>query len=176
MRLVVQRLRRHFARLDRRLKCFLKYEYQAEGWMKAEFLYLLDEMKKQGIVQRIEREKRCGRGRKKVDVVFEMRGIRHWVELKHWLIGPQKGQVWKLPAYFDGLEEDAKKLRSVLGAHDRGWILSLCTANPQTAAWRMAVKNFNVDNKSFRMIRRSAPNQYPSSHFLGLMECRSTKR
>ena len=51
------------------------------------------------------------------------------MELKHWLIGSQKGQVWKLPAYFDGLEDDAKKLRSVLGgAHDRGWIPSLCTA------------------------------------------------
>jgi hypothetical protein len=175
MRLVIPRLRRHFARLERRLKCFSDYEYQAESWMKAEFLYLLDGMKRQGIVQWIEREKPCGRGRRKVDVVFGMRGISHWVELKHWLIGPQKGKVWKLPAYFDGLEHDAKKLTSVLSARDRGWILVLCTANPRVPEWRSAVKKFNVENNPVRLIRKSAPNQYPGSNFLGLMECRSTK-
>jgi len=102
MLVVVERLRRQLSGQERQLQHFSERQYQAEGWIKAGFLQLLDELKEQGLVESVEREKLCGRGREKVDVVFQVRGVRHWVELKHWLIGPQKGTVWKLPAYFAG--------------------------------------------------------------------------
>jgi hypothetical protein len=79
------------------LKCFAKYEIQVEDWFKGEFIYFLDNEKAMGRLLDFEREVPLGVGKKKVDFRVEIPanfGIQGaWIELKHWLIGYQKGEI-----------------------------------------------------------------------------------
>jgi hypothetical protein len=67
-----------------------------EGWFKGEFIYFLDNEKAMGRLLDFEREVPLEMGKKKVDFRVEIpanSGIQEaWIELKHWLIGYQKGR------------------------------------------------------------------------------------
>ena len=84
------------------LRCFRKYEFQAEGWLKAEWVALLDAMRRRGEIAGLDREV-SALGQRKIDLTITMKDGRHWIELKHWLIGSQKGQNWGPSAYIDAL-------------------------------------------------------------------------
>ena len=77
------------------LKCFRAHGVQLEGWLKGELLHFLDYYQKTGKISHFAREEPAGKGRRKVVFYLEFSDAKGpriaWVEIKHWLIGYQKG-------------------------------------------------------------------------------------
>jgi hypothetical protein len=48
----------HLQKCRDQLRCFGKYEYQCEGWLKAEFITLLEDLKQHGKIEGLDREHR----------------------------------------------------------------------------------------------------------------------
>ena len=115
------------------LECFCNYGVQLEGWLKGELLYFLDNEKTGGRLYDFDREVSFGQGKRKVDIkITEENGRATWVELKHWLIGYQRGQKYDAGFYLRdsspvGIKLDVEKLKL---AHGRKYVLTLTTANP----------------------------------------------
>ena len=82
------------------LQCLCNYGVQTEGWLKAELLYFLETQKTSGDLRDFDREVKFGLGRKKID--FKLTNTNDedaWVELKHWLIGHQRGTKYDASFY-----------------------------------------------------------------------------
>ena len=164
---VFGRIREHLGTMTDRMRCFSTYEFQAEGWLKAECMALLDGLKKSGAIGGVEREV-SALHRKKIDLVVHCRDGRHWVELKHWLIGPQKGQTFNPKSYVTALEDEFEKFEAVK-AGDRAWILALCTARPDDSAWTSALKDFNSENAPWFLDSLEERSSYSPEWFLGVL-------
>lgn len=158
----------HFARVAGRLACFHRQEVQVESWVKGECLFLLERLRGAGRILAFEREVKTGIGRKKIDLTIDTRKGRQWLELKHWLIGEQKGVQWGVAAYVSSLDEEFQKFEAVK-AGNHAWVLAVCTANPGEEYWRRAIRDFNAANKLWKLVPRSSPSEYPKSHYLGLL-------
>ena len=97
----------------KQLKCFTSLGIQVEGWFKGEFLtFLKSELSEHRIVT-FDREVKCGDGQKKVDVTISfMDQHPSWIELKHQLIGNQKGvdynAEWYLKDQTNGILSDVQ--------------------------------------------------------------------
>jgi len=89
---------------QKQLECFCKYGVQIEGWLKGELLCFLDKEKIIGTLVDFDREVLMGIGKKKVDFKVKISTssgeIETWIELKHWLIGYQKGTKYNAQFYF----------------------------------------------------------------------------
>jgi hypothetical protein len=163
-------LRAHLSsRLDQ-LVCFGKYEFQAEPWLKAEWIRVLDEAKSKGDIRSLEREIKTDT-KKMIDLAVDLNEGRHWIELKHWYLGRQKGQLWRPRDFIFELESEFRKFE-VVKAGDRAWIAALCTTNPGIEAWTNAIDEFNRENAPWVLQPIDSPTDYPSSYFLGVMHVR----
>lgn len=165
--------------LDRRegiLKCFCDQGVQVEGWLKGELLYFLDLEQRAGRLAEFDREVAIGVGRKKVDLklTFRSGAITHpsWVEIKHWLIGYQRGQKYGAGFAFGdptsvGIKPDVEKLSYITTGGK--YILILATANPGTDEWSSGVDKFNHKFSHLRLDSLTTPEDFPGSFFLGLL-------
>ena len=169
MKALVSALSDHLEVLVDRLECFSRYEVQVEAWFKGEMLAFLGRMKITGRIVGFERE--VSVGRKKIDFAIDVASGRHWVELKHWLIGYQKGDKWRPVDYVDWLKPDVERLKAVQ-AGDRAWILVFCTANPGEEGWTAFLRKFDEKYSPLRLVPHSSPKDYPDSYFLGLLQLR----
>lgn len=165
-------LTQHLEPLQDRLSCFCEYGIQAEGWFKAELLTLFATLLRRGEIDALDREVRQPGG--KIDLYLEVGGQPHWVELKHWLIGRQRGVCYGPEFYFgDPTQvEFVRDIDKLLGLDVPGmrWLLILLTANPGRAAWQAGARKFR-DRFAPRLLRPcSDPTDYPPTYFLGLME------
>ena len=167
MKTIIEALRIHLDAVEDRLDCFSRYEVQVEAWLKGEILTFLDRLKRDRRIAGFDREVSINGG--KIDLAIDVGSVRHWVELKHWLIGRQKGAKWRATAYVDGLENEVAKLADVKAAKN-GWILALCTKNPGPQDWTALVDKFNKDHAPARIVPRSIPEDYPETYFLGLLQ------
>jgi len=170
MERLVPHLRDHFDPLQDRLLCFAKYGVQTEGWFKGEMLFFLDKLVERGIVTTFDREVR--RETVLVDLQVRLNQL-HWLELKHWLIGKQKGTTYGASFYFRdrssvGIIRDVSKLLAC-PAGDPRWLLILASANPGVEAWRRGVEGFNDKFKPIRVTSHTDPGEFPTSYFLGLL-------
>jgi hypothetical protein len=168
--------REHLDPLQDRLTCFCDMGIQVEGWFKGELLTLLGSLKKRGAILEFDREvKTHGR---KIDVTIKTRTGPHLVELKHWLIGRQKGYPYTPNFYFGdltsiGIVKDVDKLLRVTQPGHL-WMLILLTANPGNEAWREGVAKFNRKFSPRRVKSLTAPSDFPASYFIGMLEiCRT---
>jgi hypothetical protein len=165
-------LKCHFDRLQDRFRCFAELGIQCEGWFKGELLTQLLRMREAGLVQGVDREVPLSTS--KVDLSLRLRGEHHWIELKHWLIGVQKGTTYGPGFYFldrtsIGIVKDVDKLHGVQETRHR-WLLLLLSANPGEQKWEAGVAGFNAKFAPRRLISRTSPSQFPPSYFLGLLE------
>jgi len=158
------------------LKCFCRWEVQLEGWMKGEFLYFLDNEKRIGRISYCDRELSLGKGRSKVDFMVRMTGSSRdtnvWIELKHWLIGYQKGMQYDAVGYFGdptwaGIRLDVAKLSEI--KKDIKFILVLTTANPGVPDWSTGIRKFNRKFSPLHLESLTDPSKFPDSFFLGLL-------
>ena len=172
---LVSEFRAHLEAVEDRLRVFKKYEFQAEAWFKTELLTWLDAARTRGRVTRVRREVAPSpASRKKVDVAIDLDGERHWIELKHWLIGEQAGQAWNAGFYFGddagfGIHRDADKLVS-LTTTGKLWVLVLATANPGSYEWDAGVRKYESKFGSPRIACRTDPTDFPRYYCLGLFE------
>ena len=111
---------------------------------------------------------------KNMDLYQTISGQPHWVELKRWLIGDQRGDRWWPSSYFGdrtsvGISPEVEKLKA-LGVSGGRWLLILMTANPGPQAWREGLDKFHA-RFAPRVLRScSEPADFPTSYFLGLLE------
>lgn len=165
---------RHFDKLQDRLVCFCEMGVQVESWFKGELLTLLTSLRGQGVIKDFDREVKAPGGR--IDLTVTTQNGLHWIELKHWLIGEQKGFSYAPNFYFGdgtsiGIIPDVDKLMSVTSpAHL--WLLILLTANPGKELWLAGVDKFNSKFAPRRVTPHSKPEYFPSTYFTGLLEVR----
>ncbi|MBA7501445.1 hypothetical protein ES706_00015 [subsurface metagenome] len=156
------------------LNCFCKYGVQVEGWLKGELLCFLDNEKATGRLAEFDREVPLGMGRKKVDFRVKMStssgALEAWIELKHWLIGYQKGSRYNAQFYFGdsgivGIMPDVEKLSEISSGSK--FILILITANPGIDDWTTGVDKFNRKFSPLHIESLTNPAEFPSFYFLG---------
>jgi hypothetical protein len=168
---LIPRLRTHFDPLRDHFDCFCRYGVQLEGWFKGELLVAFDAMRRERHIDDFDREVRVGK--KQVDFRLDIATAYHWVELKFWLIGRQKGTNYAPSFYFSdptsvGISNDVDALVGLCATGNR-WLLILMAARPSEEAWNAGIASHN---KKFRhqLIPRTMPNEFPSEYFLGLLE------
>jgi len=169
---LIPALAAHFDKLQDRMKCFHKYGVQVEGWFKGELLLALDSHVSSGVIQSFDREVRIGRSRKRVDLKVTIDECTHWIELKHWLIGEQRGNSYDPSFYFgdtEGVIKDVDKLRSIHN-EDKCWLLLLLTKNPGVVAWEAGLSKFNAKFYPYALKSCTNPKQFDQSYFLGLLQ------
>ena len=161
--------------LERRpgiLKSFCRHGVQIEGWLKGEILHLLDTKKAEGALPDFDREVAFGQGRRRIDL--KLTGVNDgdtWIELKHWLIGYQKGTRYSAGFYFGdpssvGIRPDVEKLQLARG---HKFIMVLATANPGADGWRDGIETFNRKFSPLQVNPLTDPTDFPEYYFLGLL-------
>ena len=164
---VFDAIRSHLRNVEDRLECFSRYEFQAEGWLKGELVALFHGMKSRREILDFNREIATdGEGR--IDLAVDLSSGRHWLELKHWLIGRQKDQTWNPKDYVWDLENEIRKFTAVR-AGKRAWVAVLCTRNPGVETWSDALRDFNAENTPQALACEDDPSTYPGSYFLGII-------
>jgi len=165
---VFDALRKHLYDHIDRLQCFGKYEFQAEGWLKAECVFVLDDLKNRKLICNVDREIKS-KGLKKIDLAIDLDDGRHWIELKHWFMGKQRGQLWRPIDFISGLESECKKFTAVQ-AGSRAWVAVLCTTNPGSSAWSTAIQKFNQEYSPWKLRSLDMPDSYPQCYFFGILQ------
>ena len=170
---LVPRIAEHLAALPKRLDSFRELEYQSEGWLKTELLLALLGMKAGGLIEEFDREVSLAT-RQQVDVLIVAGGCRHWVELKHWLIGMQRGSHYATRFYFTdkrgcSLMNDVRKLVRI-DDDSRRWVLALLTTNPGEQDWRDGLAAYEARPDAIPLASRTDPSDFPNGFFLGLLE------
>jgi len=124
-----------------------------------------------------DREVRLDTGRKRVDFRIEIpvgtTTLNAWIELKHWLIGYQKGYKLNAQFYFSdptsvGIKPDVEKLVKV--REGSKYVLILATANPGEQEWFNGVTWFNKKYPSLSLKSLTNPAEFPQSYFIGLLQ------
>ncbi len=159
------------------LHCFQVHGVQLEGWLKGELLYFLDHYQKARKISKFSREEPAGKGRRKVDfqITFPYEPIPRfaWLEIKHWLIGYQKGCKYDALFYFKdpksaGVSVDVKKLAMIPEADK--YLLILATANPSQDLWLRGIDEFNQKYHPLALNSLTFPQDFPDYYFLGLLK------
>jgi hypothetical protein len=150
-----------------RMEIFRKYEFQSEGWIKTELLALLDDIYCKGHIGKPDKEVKAN-GFSKIDLVVNLHNEKHWIELKHYYVGKQKGQRWRVIDFIDDLEAECAKFKAV-SAGDNAWILALCTVNPGNDDWQASIDRFNKNNKPVQLVSKTNPVDFPESYFIGVL-------
>ncbi len=159
------------------LQSFCDHGVQVEGWFKGELLGFLEQQWTNGVIAGFTREEKVRDDkRKKVDFKLVLPTGADtelaWIELKHWLIGRQKGVTYGASFYFSdptsvGISQDARKLAKVPEA---GYILVLATANPGDEEWQKGIAKFNGKFAPLSLETLTQPSYFPSHYCLGLLK------
>jgi hypothetical protein len=111
---VVTRFKEHLRTREDGLRCFCTQGVQVEGWFKGEMLAFLC---KEGAD--FDREVKIGPDKKKIDFQVTLLSQPARIELKHWLVGKQKGMSYDARWYFKqgrnapGIQNDFDKLSAI---------------------------------------------------------------
>ena len=173
MKQILKRVKKRFRSLEDRFDCFIRYEFQVEGWLKGELITVLDKMQKKREIVGFDREVTCV-GKKRIDLAVDREDGRIWIELKHWLIGEQSGTNWQPKDYVLELSHEFEKLEAA-GAGENAWIAVLCTRNPGWRAWEEGIEKFNKENEPWTLEAFDNPNNYPKSWYFGVLKVRGLR-
>jgi len=170
MQKIVKKLGHEFDRMQDRMRVFCEQGVQVEGWFKGEFLYCLNLLAEEGSISSFDRERKGPSG--VTDIYIEENGKCHWGELKHWLIGKQKGKEYGPSFYFghnNYAYKDVEKLNAI-NKPDKRWLLILCTASPDQGSWSNSIEKFNERFSPFWLSSQASPPSVVGSYYLGLLE------
>lgn len=165
---VFEEMKKHILSHSDRLECFREYEFQSEGWVKTELLMLLDDLYRKGHIGKPDREVKA-KGFSKIDLLINTNNEKHWVELKHYYVGNQKGKRWRVIDFIDDLESECAKFKAV-GAGGNAWIFALCTVNPGNDGWQSSINRFNNVNKPVHLVSKTNPTDFPKNYFIGVLK------
>lgn len=164
---IFEEMKKHVLSHSDQFECFIKYEFQSEGWLKTELLILLDSLYGKGNIGKPDREVKA-KGLSKIDLLVNINNEKHYVELKHYYVGKQKGQRWRVIDFIDDLEAECGKFKAV-GAGDKAWIFALCTINPGNDDWQKSIDRFNNSNNPVRLYSKTNPDDFPENYFIGIL-------
>ncbi|MFN8448101.1 MAG: hypothetical protein U0521_05810 [Anaerolineae bacterium] len=169
---LLPRMKQHFDTTQDRFITFCNLGFQSEGWFKGELVNLFSQLQREGVIQELDREVKVGT--KRIDVMIRLNDMYHWIELKHWMIGIQKGSYYSPSFSFGdptsvGIISDVDKLNTLIHPGHR-WILVLLTANPGAKEWEAGIEKFNRKFAPRRVESRTQPDAFPSTYFLGLLD------
>jgi len=165
---VFDAFRNHLKGKRKQIDCFDTYAFQAEGWLKGELVFALHKIKEEGTILDFYREF-TALGRKKIDLAVDLSDGRHWIELKHWLIGKQKDQEWGPNAYVSDLENEITKLKAVKAGHN-GWIAVLCTRKPNVEQFNTAINRSNREYAPCKLVVIDDPNNYSLEYYFAAIK------
>ena len=157
--------------------CFCDYGVQLEGWFKGELLFFFNNLKNSRELNDFDREVKSPVLNNKIDFKLEFqienRNEIVWLELKHWLIGYQKGTKYIAQTYFVdptsvGIKPDIEKLRII--SSDNKYMLVTMTANPGRNDWYNGVQKFNDKFANLKIESLTNPEDFNKSYFLGLLK------
>jgi len=158
------------------LRCFHSQGVQLEGWLKGELLYFFSNLKDSKEIYDFDREVKSPVSNQKIDFKLELitrnKNEVLWLEIKHWLIGYQKGYKYNANFYFGdptsvGIKPDVEKL-SVIES-DNKYMLILTTANPGRENWFNGVQKFNNKFPNSKIESLTDPKEFEDFYFLGLL-------
>jgi hypothetical protein len=177
---LIERFRKHLEVKEDALRSFCHRGVQVEGWFKGEMIAFLH---KEGI--HFDREVKFGsdkKDRKKIDFQVTLASQVTHIEMKHWLIGNQRGRSYNANWYFsqgrdakgkalsNGIQADFEKLSTIGGER---YILIATTAKPSLHDWQNGVHIFNeraLNHNSLSRIKSVTDlGEYPDHFFLGLL-------
>ena len=164
------KLKDNFDKYERIYSTFTKYEFQTEGWFKAELITILDEMKNKNIIVDFDREIRLNNNL--IDILINTKnGNANYVELKHCLIGNQKGEKWTFKKHItdNPIMKDIEKLNKY-EIIKNPWLFLLLTENPGKEDWDAGISNYNSKIPERKIEAFSNPDDFPQSYFLGLLK------
>ncbi len=162
------------------LRCFNSQEVQLEGWFKGELLYFLSNLKDLKEVNNFNKEVKSPVSNQKIDFQLELivnkKNEVFWLEIKHWLIGYQKGYKYNANSYFRdptsvGIKPDVEKLVRIKSGNK--YMLILTTANPGKEDWYNGIQKFNNKFYNLRIESLTDPDDFKDSYFLGLLKIKS---
>jgi hypothetical protein len=155
------------------LRCFSNLGVQVEGWLKAEILFQLERKMQEGLIDKFDREVRVGRTRRKLDLLVSVQGIVYVLELKHWLIGQQRGQQWNSRQHFNAAAKQLERQASDLSRfRGEGYFLILTTRNPGESDWSRGLQYIQerLRRRHISLQSITEPQQFPEHYFLGLLK------
>lgn len=173
MHTLIPHLRSHFDSLQDRLATFYQEGVQLEGWFKGEMLFTLDQLRKRKVLRDFDREVRFETARRRtIDLKVALPSGPNWVELKYWLVGPQKGRRYDPLFYFQdhssvGIIRDVKKLRSIQ-RDGHLWLLILSVTDPTLSGWTLGFQRFR-EKFCIDLATDCVPTEHGASHFLSLI-------
>ncbi len=96
-----------------------------------------------------------------------------WVEIKHWLIGLQRGTQYRADSYFKdstsvGTKLDVEKLLKLKVG--KKYLLILTTANPGCSEWSNGINIFNKKFSPLRIRGINNPKDFNDYYYLGLLK------
>lgn len=159
------------------LTCFCSHGVQLEGWFKGELLFFFSNLKSSKDILDIDREVKSPVANNKIDFKLELQTDNQsdtvWIELKHWLIGYQKGYKYNSQFYFGdptsvGIKSDAEKLTNIKS--NNKYMLIVTTANPGINDWYNGVQKFNNKFSNLKIESLTDPSEFNDFYFLGLLK------
>ncbi|MHA1368549.1 MAG: hypothetical protein ACTSWN_06015 [Promethearchaeota archaeon] len=165
------------------LRCFEKYQYQSEGWFKAELISYLDLLVNGRIIESFEREVKLKdeANARKVDIKINFSpDEKVWIELKHWYNGEQgeRRDKWYPEKYFKdktiGPFNDVEKLNEINGKYR--FLVIFNTPNISEMEWNAGIKAFNEKFCQHLIKSISYPEDFPKSFFIGIIKIDKAER
>jgi hypothetical protein len=92
---LINQFKEHLQPREDAFRCFCDRGVQVEGWFKGEMLTFLGKER-----ANFDREVKSGQENKKIDFLVKMDSQPTKIELKHWLVGKQKGTSYDARWYF----------------------------------------------------------------------------
>jgi len=170
-------LKNHLDTKKEILNCFCDHGVQLEGWFKGELLLFFSNLKNSKVIDDFDREVKSPVANNKIDFKLELQIDNRieivWLELKHWLIGYQKGAKYIAQTYFGdptsvGIKPDVEKLMNIKS--DSKYMLIAMTANPGKSGCDDGVQKFNDKFPNLKIESLTNPVEYNDSYFLGLLK------
>jgi len=159
------------------LTCFCGHGVQLEGWFKGELLFFFSNLKNSKDIYDFNREVKPPVANNKIDFKLKLQIDNRietvWLEIKHWLIGYQKGYKYNAQFYFGdptsvGIKPDIEKLTIIKS--DNKYMLISMTANPGRNDWQNGVQKFNNKFSNLKIESLTDPAEFEDFYFLGLLK------
>ena len=174
---LIKKFKQYLDLKEELLNAFCDYGVQLEGWFKGELLFFFDKLKSSKELNDFDREIKSPTLNNKIDFKLEFQIDNQikiaWLELKHWLIGYQKGYKYNTQFYFGdpssvGIKHDIAKLTNIKS--DNQYMIIAMTANPRENDWHKGVQKFNNKFSNLRIESLTDPADFKDFYFLGLLK------
>lgn len=170
MERIIEHIRKWFDGKREYFEAFARNDTRLESWFKGELVVLLEKLKTQGLIDDFEREPNLptDEGRKQIDFAVNIKGDRHFCELKAMCISQALGTPRNLGFYFRddhvGVVRDFKKLDQLEGGNK--WVLAFIYPRPSEGEWDGTISFMPESLRHWKCVTEIG--DYPEYMFIAL--------